>query len=135
MSEFAFGIRARALIPLELAANLQLQPARVLAVQEVIHIHVDDSGHLLCCFCVILANPTKVDLITICKQLAGNPLCGKGVSPTILISKINESKIHCHSKSAFPYFPLHFLGKLPLDTRALSTSNVGTDPDSMADQD
>lgn len=46
MGEFAFGVRAGALIPLELAANLQLQPARVLAVQEVIHIHVDDCGHL-----------------------------------------------------------------------------------------
>lgn len=46
MCEFAFGIRAGALIPLELAANLQLQPARVFAIQEVIHIHVDDGGHL-----------------------------------------------------------------------------------------
>lgn len=46
MCEFAFGVRAGALIPLEFAAYLQLQPARVLAVQEVIHIHVDDCGHL-----------------------------------------------------------------------------------------
>lgn len=50
MCEFAFGVRARALIPLEFAAHLELQPARVLAVQEVIHIQVDDSRHF-CCVC------------------------------------------------------------------------------------
>lgn len=33
MREFAFGVRTRAFIPLVLAAHLQLQPTRILAVQ------------------------------------------------------------------------------------------------------
>lgn len=39
MCELAFGVRAGALVPLELAAHLQLQPARVLAVQQAVHVH------------------------------------------------------------------------------------------------
>lgn len=43
MSELAFGVRSRALIPLELPAHFELQPARVFAVEEAIHVH--HGGH------------------------------------------------------------------------------------------
>jgi len=37
--ELAFGVWSGTLIPLELPANLKLEPAGVLPVQQVIHIH------------------------------------------------------------------------------------------------
>lgn len=40
--ELALSVRARALVPLELPAHFQLQPARVLPVQQVVHV---DHGH------------------------------------------------------------------------------------------
>lgn len=43
MSELAFGVWSRALIPLELPAYFELQPARVFAVQEAIHVY--HGGH------------------------------------------------------------------------------------------
>lgn len=42
MCEFTLGVRPGALVALELAAHLQLQPARVLAVQQVVDV---DDGH------------------------------------------------------------------------------------------
>lgn len=42
MGELAFGVRSGALVALELAAYLKLQPARVLAVQQVVDV---DDGH------------------------------------------------------------------------------------------
>lgn len=39
MGELALGVRSGALVPLELPADLQLEPARVLAVQQVVHVH------------------------------------------------------------------------------------------------
>lgn len=39
MGELALGVRSGALVPLELPADLQLEPARVLAVQQVVHVN------------------------------------------------------------------------------------------------
>ena len=38
MGELAFGVLARAFVALELATDLQLQPARILAVEQAVHI-------------------------------------------------------------------------------------------------
>lgn len=43
VSEFALGVGPGALVALEFAAHFQLQPARVLSVEETIH--VDHGGH------------------------------------------------------------------------------------------
>jgi len=43
MGELALGVLARAFVALELATDLQLQPARVLAVEQAVHI--DNVGH------------------------------------------------------------------------------------------
>lgn len=58
VGELALGVRPGALVALELAAHLQLQPAGVLAVQQVGHVH--HGGHTSvtlyfgggCVFCV-----------------------------------------------------------------------------------
>lgn len=42
--ELALGVGPRALVALELAAHLELQPARVLAVEQVVHV---DHGHVV----------------------------------------------------------------------------------------
>lgn len=39
MGELAFGVGPRALIPLEFAAHFELEPTRVFAIEEVIHVH------------------------------------------------------------------------------------------------
>lgn len=44
VSELALGVRARALVALELAAHLELQPARVLAVQQGVHVDHCHAG-------------------------------------------------------------------------------------------
>ena len=46
MRELAFGVWPGAFVPLELPAYLQLEPARVLAVQQVVHV---DHGHVGAC--------------------------------------------------------------------------------------
>lgn len=43
MGELALGVLARAFVALKFATDLQLQPARVLAVQQAVHI--DNVGH------------------------------------------------------------------------------------------
>lgn len=45
MGELAVGVRARAFVALILAAHLQLQPARVLAAEQSVHVH---HGSHLC---------------------------------------------------------------------------------------
>lgn len=45
MSKLALRVRPRALVPLELAAHLQLEPARILDVEEVVDVHHCHVGH------------------------------------------------------------------------------------------
>ena len=45
--ELALAVRARALAALELAAHLQLEPARIFHVQHVVQVHVH-NGHRCC---------------------------------------------------------------------------------------
>lgn len=45
VSELALRVRPRALVPLELAAHLQLEPARILDVEEVVDVHHCHVGH------------------------------------------------------------------------------------------
>lgn len=47
MCELAFGIRSGALVPLKFSADLQLQPARIFTIQQIIHV---DHSHLIFCF-------------------------------------------------------------------------------------
>lgn len=46
MGELALGVLARTFVALKFATDLQLQPARVLAVQQAVHI--DNVGHRVC---------------------------------------------------------------------------------------
>lgn len=39
MGEFALGVWPGALVPLKLPTDLELEPARVLPIQQVIHVH------------------------------------------------------------------------------------------------
>lgn len=39
MCEFAFGVRPRALVPLEFPTDFQLQPSGVLSIYQIIHIN------------------------------------------------------------------------------------------------
>lgn len=43
VGELALGVRSGTLVTLEFAAHFQLQPARVLAIQEAVHVH--HGGH------------------------------------------------------------------------------------------